>query len=114
MAKLVMSVKGFDGQIDLLVDRVMIQRPGLWNTFKYGFNSKREIPLAAISEIAFRDANPMRMGEIEFVRGGRSSEEKKLKKATDTAVRFRKRDQKQFEKIKEKTFELMAQFNQRR
>ncbi len=107
MAKLIMRVEGVDGQIELLNDRVVVLRGGLMNTFKYGINAKREIPLGAISEVAFKDASALRMGEIEFVRSGRSADEKKQKKASDSVVKFRKKEQADFEALKEKVFEMM-------
>lgn len=112
MVKVIMRVDGLDGQIALLADRVVIRRDGLWNAIKYGFNSQREIPLAAISEVAFRDAGSLRFGEIEFVRSGRSIEEKKSAKTG--AVRFNKKSQQEFYTLKEKIFELMEQLSHQR
>ena len=54
MAKVLMRVNGLDGQVELMGDRVVIHRAGLWNAFKFGFNARREIPLSAITEVAFR------------------------------------------------------------
>ena len=108
MAKLIMRIKGFDGVIDLMNDRVVINRIGLLNAIKFAGQTRREIPLAAISEIAFKPATIITMGEIEFVRGGRSTEEKMR---VDTIVRFRKRHNDDFETFKEKVFEFMQQSN---
>lgn len=96
-----------DGQVELMTDRVVIKREGLWNMFKYGMNAKREIPLGAISEVAFKGATAFRFGEIEFVRSGRSTDEKK--KNNTNAVRFNKKSDAQFEKLKEKVFEMVNQ-----
>ncbi|NBX03279.1 MAG: hypothetical protein EBR02_04315 [Alphaproteobacteria bacterium] len=111
MAKLIMRIKGFDGTIDLMNDRVVINRIGLLNAMKFSGQTRREIPLAAISEIAFKPATVIGLGEIEFVRGGRSTEEKMR---VDSIVRFRKRHNNDFETFKEKVFELMQQFNHQR
>jgi hypothetical protein len=108
MAKILMRVEGMDGQIELMSDRVVIHREGLLNIMKYGMGAKREIPLGAISEIAFKDAGMLTFGQIEFVRSGRSTEEKKRNNAS--AVKFKRDKQPQFEKLKEKIFELVDQY----
>jgi hypothetical protein len=105
MAKVIMKVAGIDGQIFLLTDRVVITRDGLLNVFTFGFNSRREIPLAAISEVMFRGASMFKPGHIEFVRSGRSQDERKS--AKQSTVKFRKIHGEKFEELKEKIFELM-------
>lgn len=107
MAKVIIKAMGIDGQIYVLSDRVVIKREGLWNMLKYGMNATREIPLGAISEVAFRAAGTFNFGEIEFVRSGRSMEEKK--KSGSSAVRFNKKSGPQFTALKEKVFEIMNQ-----
>lgn len=107
MAKVLIKAMGMDGQVYLLTDRVVIKREGLMNMFKYGMNATREIPLGAISEVAFRAATGFRFGEIEFVRSGRSTDEKKQK--SNSAVRFNKKNSATFEALKEKVFEIMNQ-----
>lgn len=107
MAKVIMKAIGMDGQVYLMTDRVVIKREGIWNMFKYGMNATREIPLGAISEVAFRAANVLRFGEIEFVRSGRSTDEKK--KTNSNAVRFNKKASPQFEALKEKVFDMVNQ-----
>ncbi len=109
MAKLILHVEGVDGHIDLMNDRVVVKRPGVFNMFKYGINSTREIPLSAISEVVFRNANALRQGEIEFVRSGNSTDQRSGKKKADGMVRFKKKSQAEFQDLKEKAFELMAQ-----
>ncbi|MCE2926998.1 MAG: DUF4429 domain-containing protein [Rickettsiales bacterium] len=111
MAKLLMKVKGFDGEVELMNDRVVILRSGVFNMFKYGLNSKREIPLAAISEVMFKPPVLLGMGSIEFVRSGRSADEKK--NAANSIVKFKKTNAKQFEMLKEKVFELINQLAQK-
>ena len=105
MAKTIMKVSGLDGQIELMNDRVVIHRKGALNALKFGFNAKREIPISAISEVVFKGATTFKFGEIEFVRSGRSSDERKASK--HSTVKFRKLQNAQFEEIKEKIFELM-------
>jgi hypothetical protein len=112
MAKRIMMVTGVDGQIELLNDRVIIHRSGVWNMLKYGFNSTREIPLGAISEVAFKESSPLWIGYIEFIRSGRAADE--LKKKNYSKVTFRKVQNEEFRKLKEKTFELLDQYARQR
>ncbi len=105
MAKRIMMVEGFDGQVELMTDRVVIHRPGIWNMFKYGFNSQREIPIMAISEVVLRQPLLLGMGSIEFVRSGRSQHEHT--KVNYSLVKFKRQKQAEFEMLKEKIFVLM-------
>jgi len=116
MGKMIMRVEGLDGAVELLPDRVIIRHDGIWNAFKFGFNSAREIPLSAISEIGFKNANVIIMGEIDFIVSGGGSRQMQMgkKKATNpNAVKFRKSKQQEFAALKEKVFELMAQQNKK-
>lgn len=111
MAKRIMMVVGIDGQIELLTDRVVIHRKGLWNVIRFGLNSHREIPLGAIAEVMFRDAGALVFGRIEFIRAGRSADEKKK---DYSAVKFNRKSQRQFEILKEKIFELVDQYSKQK
>lgn len=108
MAKLIMRVEGFDGIVELMADRVVISRPGMWNFFKYGFNSKREIPLSAVSEVVLKPPLLLGFGSIEFVRMGRSQNEHI--KTNYSLVKFKKIKYDQFETLKEKIFEIMDEY----
>ncbi|MGE0754946.1 MAG: hypothetical protein AB7L92_07265 [Alphaproteobacteria bacterium] len=108
MAKRIMQVQGFDGVVTLLSDRVVIERPGAWNFFKYGFNSKREIPLSAVSEVVLKPPLLLGMGSIEFVRMGRSENERL--KTNYSLVKFKKLNYHNFEMLKEKIFEIMDEY----
>ena len=110
MAKRVMVVEGFDGVVELLSDRVVIHRPGIWNMFKYGFNSKREIPLSALSEVVLKPPLLLGMGSIEFVRMGRSENERL--KTNYSLVKFKKAKYAHMEVFKEKIFEIMGEYAQ--
>ena len=112
MAKILMSIAGMDGQVELMSDRVVIHRRGLWNVLKYGINSRREIPIGAISEITFRSPSLITFGEIDFVRSGRSADEKKL--GSNSAVKFSRKSAAEFEKLKEKVFEMVEQHANKR
>jgi hypothetical protein len=112
MAKILMKVNGLDGQVALLNDRVVILREGFINSLFFGFSAKREIPLGAVSEIRFRDATRFKYGEIEFVRGGRSTDEKRS--AKHSTVKFTRKHHDEFERLKEKMFEMMDQLARQR
>ena len=104
MGKTLMHVKGNDGQIELMTDRVIIHRRGILNAFKYGFNTHHEIPLVSISSVHFRDATVLRMGEIGFDHAGRSQTNQR-----QNNVVFGKKRHREFLMLKEKIFELMQQ-----
>lgn len=107
MANLIMRVEGNDGQIELLEDRVVIHRAGILNIFKYGLNSKREIPLGAISEVAFKTPSILGMGQIEFIRSGGNYSNNAKKPASQTIVKFNSKKKPEFEALKEKIFEMI-------
>lgn len=102
MAKTIMRVAGANGIVELMDDRVVIHRKGLLNAFKYGFNSRREIPLSSITSLNFRDANFFKMGEIDFDFAGRSQIDRQQNNVT-----FTSKNQAQFLALKDKIFELM-------
>lgn len=115
MAKPLMRLVGLDGKVELLPDRIVIHREGLWNAMKFGLNARREIPIVAVSEVVFKPANAFRWGEIEFVRSGRSVDDSKSNKKTNyNAVRFKKDKNQQFEALKEKVFELLTQMHKQK
>jgi len=109
VGKIILKAVGFDADLALLADRVIIIRKGLFNGLKYGFNAKTEIPLMAISEVTFRPPFLLGMGTIDFIRSGRANFD--MKRGSSTAVRFRKKNLPEFEAIKEKVFELMNQLS---
>jgi hypothetical protein len=104
MGKTLMEVKGTDGQVELMTDRVIIHRRGFLNMFKYGLNTRREIPISSISSVNFRDATLFKMGEIDFDFAGRSQQNRK-----QNTVVFQKRHHAEFLALKEKIFEMMIQ-----
>ena len=109
MVKPIAHIQGLDGEVYVLPDRVLIMRKGIWNAFKFGLNAQREIPLSAITEIGFKNANVLIFGEIDFISGTRvTAMPGKKKPVNPNAVKFRKDKQKDFESMKEKIFELMA------
>lgn len=104
MAKLIMTVRGGNGIIELMNDRIVIHRKGVANLFKYGMNARREIPLSSIASVNFRDASFFKMGEIDFDYAGRSQFDRKY-----SSVTFQQKSQQQFVDLKDKIFEIMQQ-----
>lgn len=102
--KSIMYVSGLDGQVELLSDRVIIHRKGFINSLFFGYNYRREIPLGQISEVAYRQPTRLKYGIIEFVRSGRSTDEKK---GGTCIVKFNRAGAVKFEALKEKAFQLL-------
>ena len=73
-----MRVEGIDGTVELLKDRIIITRPGTWNAIKYQGKGKREIPYGGVSEVLFKNARALSLGEIEFSRPGTDEAEKNI------------------------------------
>ncbi|MEQ1789457.1 MAG: DUF4429 domain-containing protein [Rickettsiales bacterium] len=110
MSELLMRVEGTDGQVELMNDRVVVVRSGIMSVMKFGANSKREIPLGAISEVVFKAPTFFGMGEIEFVRSGNSSSTGEgKKKVNHNMVKFKAKQKAEFEALKEKIFEMINQ-----
>ena len=112
MVKPIMYVEGMDGQVELLPDRVVVHRKGLWNAFKFGLTSRREIPLGAISEVGFKPPSMITFGEIEFVRSGRSSGDRA--RTNPNAVKFPRKKQAEFERLKEKVFTMLEHLSRQK
>lgn len=70
MPDVVMRARGSGGYVELLTDRVRVTRQGLLAFLIYGFTRHRELLLADISSIEFKDVGTTN-GHIKFVcRGG--------------------------------------------
>lgn len=111
MAKQVMKAVGLDGEVVLLTDRVVINRPGWWNAILFKFDTHREIPFSSISEIKYNACIMILPGRIDFLMTGGTVVigKKKGRGNSPTAVKFNKKQEKEFAALKEKTFELMSQ-----
>lgn len=105
-----MKQEGVDGVVELLTDRIILTRPGLWNTVKFGSKGRREIPYAAVSEVQFKEARNLGFGEIEFVRTGSNPKEERH----FYRIKFKKEQQGKFEKLKEKVFEILNYYASKR
>ena len=95
MSQALAHVTGSDGIIDVMADRVVIRKTGLMNMG----GAQREIPLSAITEVVFKPATMMQGGQIEFMRAGG--------KSGDCVVKFQKKQQDEFARLKEYIFQLM-------
>ena len=102
MVKPIMQVAGADGQVELLPDRIVIHRKGIFTMLKYGMNASREIPLTSITSVNFRNANFFRTGEVDFDYAGRNQGDNK-----QNVVKFTYKQQDDFIKLKEKIFDMM-------
>lgn len=107
MGKVLMQAQGIYGSVTLMNDRVVINRPGFINFIRYGKLAKREIPLAAISEVIFTPPTWVTVGEIEFVRAGNSRDDRNEKFNANT-LKFPRRRRQEFEMLKEKMFEMIG------
>ncbi len=65
MSDVVMRANGLGGHVELLTDRVRITRHGLRAFLGHGFRGNREVLLADLSSIAFKDAGTTN-GYIKF------------------------------------------------
>ncbi|MES2983680.1 MAG: hypothetical protein V4735_00640 [Pseudomonadota bacterium] len=98
-----MKQEGVDGVVELRVDRLILTRPGIWSLIKFNGKGRREIPYGALSEVQFKDAKALIMGEIEFVRNGSNPKDERH----FYRIKFKKNQQANFEKLKEKIFEIL-------
>jgi hypothetical protein len=108
MAKILSQAQGIYGSLILTGDRVIIRRTGFMNFIRYGKRATREIPLSAISEVIYTAPTWFTVGEVEFVRAGNSRDDRN-DKMNANALKFRRKDHKKFEAIKEKIFEMIGQ-----
>ena len=105
MAQTIMKVAGTDGQLELMADRIVITRDGLWAKYSHGVGGKKEIPITSISTVEFKDAGLFGKGEIDFVYAGFRAGGK----PNQNKVQFTKKEQEKFYAFKEKIFDLIQQ-----
>lgn len=106
MGKLITRAVGIDGEVELLTDRVIINRTGIMNKLKYGSAAKREIPLSSIASVNFCEATVFKQGSIDFDFAGRSQRD-----TLQNAVRFTKKNQGAFLQLKERLFTILEKRN---
>jgi hypothetical protein len=71
---ILLSVKGVNGQLELLNDKVRIRRKGGMAVFTHGLKGDKEILLSSISSIQFRPPGAMTNGFIQFAfHGGKEA-----------------------------------------
>ena len=75
MPNVVIRAKGLGGHVELRTDRIRITRTGLRAFLRHGFRGNRELPLADVSSIEFKEVGTTN-GYIKFVcaGGGRGRE----------------------------------------
>jgi len=105
-----MKVQGVDGVVELLTDRIIITRPGLFSMFSFGLNSKRELPYASVTEVLFNECKALAFGSIEFIHRGVFEP----KHRRFYIVRFKKQSQPKFAKLKDKIYEILHYYGKQK
>ena len=103
MAEVILKVEGTDGQLELMADRVIIKRAGLWSKFAHGFGGDKEIPISSITTVEFKNATVLGQGEINFAYSGMRLGDK----PDQNKVKFNKKEKEKFIAFKEKVFEMI-------
>ena len=105
-----MEVKGVNGQLELLEDKIRIKRKGLLSFATQGLKGDKEILIAHISSIQYKRAGMLANGYIQFAfLGGREAKGGILEATKDeNTVMFKSGQQKEFDAIKEAIEQKMA------
>jgi len=104
MADVEMTVKGVNGEIDLLEDRIKIRRKGGLAFLSQGLKGDKDILISQISSIQFKNAGALTNGYIQFAfLGGFESKGALFAAVTDenTVMFKRGNQQRSFETLKE-------------
>ncbi|MBI4918840.1 hypothetical protein HY837_02855 [archaeon] len=99
-----MEAKGVNGTLLFGNGYVEIVRKGLLAFFTHGIKGRKKIAIKQISAIQFKPASFFFNGYIEFSFMGGAESKRGIMSATrdENTVFFNKKQQKEFEKIKEK------------
>lgn len=103
-----MKVQGLDGEIELLKDRIIISRNG-WLSAMTGPN-RRELPYSSVLEVHLKDATKLAPGHLEIMRVGIPSTDDN----SAFRVKFKKDKQAEFAKIKDKIYEILNYYAQKK
>ena len=103
MSGTLMTVKGHNGQIDLLDDKIRIARKGVLGFMTQGFKGEKDIRLETITSIQYKRANLLVNGYIQFAFSGGSEAKGGLLEATkdENTVVFTSRQMAEFDKLKD-------------
>ncbi len=99
MEEILLTVKGRNGQLDLLEERIRICRKGTWAFISQGLKGHKEIRYADITAIQFKQPDRITVGYIQFSIPGGVESKKGLFSATsdENTVLFTPKQQKDFE-----------------
>ena len=114
MAEVLMSVKGTNGEIDLLEDSIKLRRKGALSFITHGMQGEKEILLSQISSIQFKKASLVANGYIQFAfMGGTESKGGIIAGAQDenTVMFKRGKQQQEFEALHQQIRERQQALN---
>ena len=108
-----MEVKGVNGQIELHNDRVIIKRKGVMSKLTQGLKGEKSILVSRISSVQFKEATSFTNGYIQFGFSGGEESKSGLFDATkdENTVMFRKSQQREFERLRDKIDQLIGSAN---
>lgn len=103
MEQILMEVKGHNGQLELLENKIRITRKGVLAFMTQGLKGSKDILIKQISSIQFKKAGMLTNGYIQFAFIGGQEAKGALFQATqdENSIMFTSKQQASFEKIKE-------------
>ena len=108
-----MEVTGVNGQIELRNDRIIIKRKGMMSKLTQGLKGDKSILISRISSVQFKNATTFTNGYIQFGFSGGDESKSGLLDATkdENTVMFKKSQQTEFERLRDKVDRLIASAN---
>lgn len=99
MEEILLTVKGRNGQLELLEERIRICRKGAWAFISQGFKGSKEIRYADITAVQFKQPDRLTVGYIQFTFSGSLENKKGIFSATsdENTILFTSKHQKDFE-----------------
>jgi len=112
MSEVLMQVKGVNGQIELLADRVRIKRKGVLAFMTQGLKGDKEIRLSQITAIQFKQAGMVTNGYVQFSLPGGVESTSGVFDATkdENTVMFNRKQRKSFEELRQAIDQRIAAF----
>ena len=103
-----MLAEGFNGQVEVVGDKIRISRRGVRAFFSHAFKGDKEILISHISSVQFKGASVWSRGYIEFAfLGGQESKGGILRAGTDeNTVFFTKKQQPDFEQLRDRIYQI--------
>jgi len=105
-----MLARGKNGQIEIVGDRVRIERKGVLGFMTGGFKGEKDIAITDVTSIQFKKAGFATNGYMQFAFMGGTENKKGLFSAVndENTIMFTKKQQADFEKIKEEIESLRS------